>query len=470
MEAAAPKAEEVSPVNVEEKKPKAEEKKSKAEKLSKKEKTPKKERVHSMSIMSFLKHAKKEEPAAGTTPPLSEMPMMLETNETSEVKETKEATMEVEKEEENYMDLLKREEKQSVETLLEELKKRMVEADARRQAFYREAKKRRNVIIVSKEEKVDHVPVKEEKIDHVPDKEEEKSDEDEAVIEVVNEFEEVKDEATIEDVTPQLFTNAVVPTKHILLTINKNGLSPAELLELPRLLGFRYIHPDTDTDAKRVFFGISHASSEVVTGRTPLARDERVNYEDDSEDEEDEDDDIQGDDCNDTESEESEVETANRLDYGDGFLAEEDINIGDANLSAEEKSALVFRSVSGNKGKLNEEIKLSNQPFVLRPSEGVVMGVDLRACRCIINDPVFFSGVVATIKKKKLEVEKKPEEGVESVVAETGRRKVNMNDAVAKELAALIQGQSLTISQINDKMQEKYPGLPKRQVWSALWW
>ena len=61
-------------------------------------------------------------------------------------------------------------------------------------------------------------------------------------------------------------------------------------------------------------------------------------------------------------------------------------------------------------------------------------------------------------------VEKKPEEGVENAIAETGRRKVNMNDAVAKELAALIQGQSLTISQINDKMQEKYPGLPKRQV------
>lgn len=474
METAAPKAEEVTPVNVEEKKPKveekkakAEEKKPKAEKLSKKEKTPKKERVHSMSIMSFLKHAKKEEPAASGAPPLSGVPVtpgvpvVPETSETKEEKETNEAKMEVEKEEENYMDALKREEKRSVETLLEELKKRMTEADARRQAFYREAKKRRSVIIVSKEEKVDQVPVKEEA----------KSDEDEeAVIEVVNEFEEVKDEATIEDVTPQLFTNAVVPTKHVLLTINKNGLSPAELLELPRLLGFRYIHPDTDTDAKRVFFGISHAASEVVTGRTPLARDERVNYEDDSEDEEDEDDDIQGDDCNDTESEESEVETANRLDYGDGFLAEEDINIGDANLSAEEKSALVFRSVSGNKGKLNEEIKLSNQPFVLRPSEGVVMGVDLRACRCVISDPVFFSGVVATIKKKKLEVEKKPEEGVESAIAETGRRKVNMNDAVAKELAALIQGQSLTISQINDKMQEKYPGLPKRQVWSVLWW
>lgn len=47
-------------------------------------------------------------------------------------------------------------------------------------------------------------------------------------------------------------------------------------------------------------------------------------------------------------------------------------------------------------GKLNEEIKLSNQPFVLRPSEGVVMGVDLKACRCVVNDPVFFSGVVAT--------------------------------------------------------------------------
>lgn len=473
MEAATPKAEEVTPVNVEEKKPKVEEKKPKveekkpkAEKLSKKEKTPKKERVHSMSIMSFLKHAKKEEPAASGEPPLSGVPVtpgvpvVSETSETKEEKETNEAKMEVEKEEENYMDLLKREEKRSVETLLEELKKRMTEADARRQAFYREAKKRRNVIIVNKEEKVDQVPVKEEA----------KSDEDEeAVIEVVNEFEEVKDEATIEDVTPQLFTNAVAPTKHVLLTINKNGLSPTELLELPRLLGFRYIHPDTDTDAKRVFFGISHAASEVVTGRTPLARDERVSYEDDSEDEEDEDDDIQGDDCNDTESEESEVETANRLDYGDGFLAEEDINIGDANLSAEEKSALVFRSVSGNKGKLNEEIKLSNQPFVLRPSEGVVMGVDLRACRCVISDPVFFSGVVATIKKKKLEVEKKPEEGVESAIAETGRRKVNMNDAVAKELAALIQGQSLTISQINDKMQEKYPGLPKRQVWSALW-
>ena len=134
----------------------------------------------------------------------------------NEANEAKEAKMEVE--EENYMDLLKREEKRSVETLLEELKKRMMEADARRQAFYRETKKRRNVIIVSKEEKIDQVPVKEE----------EKSDEDdEAVIEVVNEFEEVKDEATIEDVTPQLFTNAVVPTKHVLLTINKNGLSPA---------------------------------------------------------------------------------------------------------------------------------------------------------------------------------------------------------------------------------------------------
>lgn len=258
---------------MEEKKAKVEERKPKAEKLSK-EKTPKKERVHSMSIMSFLKHAKKEEPAAAATPQLSEMPVVPETNETNEANEAKEAKMEV-VEEENYMDLLKREEKRSVETLLEELKKRMIEVDARRQAFYRETKKRRNVIIVSKEEKIDQVPVKEE----------EKSDEDdEAVIEVVNEFEEVKDEATIEDVTPQLFTNAVVPTKHVLLTINKNGLSPAELLELPRLLGFRYIHPDTDTDAKRVFFGISHASSEVVTGRTPLARDERVNYEDDSED------------------------------------------------------------------------------------------------------------------------------------------------------------------------------------------
>ena len=31
-------------------------------------------------------------------------------------------------------------------------------------------------------------------------------------------------------------------------------------------------------------------------------------------------------------------------------------------------------------------------------------------------------------------------------------------------LKELILGQSWTITQINDKMQEKYPGLPKRQV------
>ena len=444
-----PKTEEVVPAKVEEKKPKP-------EKLSKKEKTPKKDRVHSMSIMSFLKHAKKEQPTEPAVP-------VVLTEPTEPVTPTEAATpaghseMEVEivdvERKEDYMDLVKKEEKKSVEELLAEVKKRMTEEDTRKQAFYREMKKRRNVIVVSKEEKIDNAPAKEE------NPKEKSDDEDEAVIEVVNEFEE---EATIEDVTPQLFTSTVVPTKHVFLTINKNGLTPAELLELPRILGFRYIHPDTDTDAKRVFFGISHASSEVVTGRTPLAHDDHVIYEESEEEEEE--DDIQGDDCNDTESEESEVETANRLDYGDGFLAEEDINIGDANLSAEEKSALVFRSVSGNKGKLNEEIKLSNQPFVLRPTEGVVMGVDLKACRCIINDPVFFSGVVETIKKKRLDVEKKAEECAEIMSSEPGRRKVNMNDAVAKELATLIQGQSLTISQINDMMQEKYPGLPKRQV------
>ena len=64
-----------------------EEKKPKAEKLSKKEKTPKKERVHSMSIMSFLKHAKKEEPAAAATPQLSEMPVVPVVPETNEANE-----------------------------------------------------------------------------------------------------------------------------------------------------------------------------------------------------------------------------------------------------------------------------------------------------------------------------------------------------------------------------------------------
>lgn len=416
------------------------------EKKTRKEKTPKKERVHSMSIMNFLKHKKEPEVPA---PPTA-------------VEEVEKSVAVPATEEECFVSKLMKAEKPSVEELVQELRARMLEQNQESERRRCELMKRKDMVVVSCEEKMDETPAKQE------EKEEEERDEEEAVIEAVEPMEPMEpmeEEATIENVTPPLFTTSVVPTKHMIMTINKNGLSPRELLELPRLLGFRYIHPDTDTSAKRVLFGISHAFSDVVTGRCPLAHDSHVNYEDDS-DEEEVEDDIQGDDCNDTESDESEVETANRLDYGDGFLAEEDLNIGDANLSAEEKSALVFRSVSGNKGKLNEEIKLSNQPFVLSCAEGVVMGVDLRACRCIINDPAFFSEMLQTMKKQRLEVSEKEatEESGENANQEGSRRKMNMSEKMARELAELVQGKSYTISQIDEMMQEKYPGLPKRQV------
>ena len=39
-----------------------------------------------------------------------------------------------------------------------------------------------------------------------------------------------------------------------------------------------------------------------------------------------------------------------------------------------------------------------------------------------------------------------------------------MNEEMVQVLSGLIQGQAITITQINDKMQERFPGLPKRQV------
>ena len=64
---------------------------------------------------------------------------------------------------------------------------------------------------------------------------------------------EVEDTNDIIDITPQLFTETTVPTKHMIMTINKNNLTSSQLLSLPHLLGFRYIHPDTDTDKSKVF-------------------------------------------------------------------------------------------------------------------------------------------------------------------------------------------------------------------------
>lgn len=426
------------------------EKTPKKERPMKKEKTPKKEKVQSMNIMSFLKHSKKTEtPKSNTTEKeinaidnvVDETPSKI----MNEIDHTDKPSFL----EENQG------EKPSIESLVELMKKQMKSYHERSVERAKEQKRMKEVIMVSLEEKKDEVMEIEEK--------DEEKDEETAVVEVENEFE---TEADIVEVTPHMFTETV-PQKHMIMTINKQNLSPLQLLTLPHVLGFRYIHPDTDTSKSKVLFGISHATSDSVTGRCPLGHDDRIDYSHDSDDSEEElnEDDIQGDDCDDTESDASEIEeTANQLDYGDGFLAEEDINIGDANMTAEEKSALVFRSVSGNKGKLNQQVKLSNQPFVLSRSEGPLMGVDLKQCKTIICDPVFFASTVASMREKRLEVGVGEEPEQPNVETPRSAKKVNMSEDMVKELKELIVGQSFTISQINDRMQERYPGLPKRQV------
>ena len=98
------------------------------------------------------------------------------------------------------------------------------------------------------------------------------------------------------------------------------------------------------------------------------------------------------------------------------------------------------------------------------------MGVDLKACRCVINDPSFFSETLQTMKRQRLEVSEKEavEESAENGIQEGSRRKMKMNEKMARELAELVQGKSYTILQINEMMQEKHPGLPKRQVCTVI--
>lgn len=287
-------------------------------------------------------------------------------------------------------------------------------------------------------------------------------EEEEALIEVANEFDS-PEEATLLDATPAMVS---APQRAIELTVEKNSLTAAELPQLTSLLGFRYLEADSDMAPRSVFFGISHKQSEKVTGRHPLARDDRVDYDAESESEELTEEDVPGDDCNDTESESGESEEANRLDYGDGFLAEEDLNIGDGNLTAEEKSALVFRSVSGNKGKLTRETRLPNVPIVVSARNSGEFGVDLQRCRCVINDPVFFERQIEALRSRPIElVAGETEDGVsETPEKRAAVKRLNMNEEMVQVLSALIQGQAITITQINDKMQERFPGLPKRQV------
>ena len=273
-------------------------------------------------------------------------------------------------------------------------------------------------------------------------------------------------DALILDVAPALLP--AVSLSHEVMTVEKAALSSVELLKLPFMIGFRYIQADTETPKRRIFFGISHKIGRFATGRAPLARETGVDYEEDSEEEMEGDnetlellgDEPQGDDCDDTESESGESESGNQLDYKDGFLAEEDINIGDASLTAEEKSALVFRSVSGSKGKRSEPagIWASNQPFVLAASDEPKFGIDLRECSGILQDPAFFVETVEALRKKRLEL-------VEEVEV---KRKVNMTEEMVKTMGEIIAGQQLTISQIVESMQKRFPGLPKRQIESKL--
>ena len=438
-----PNREEVETVPEEPKTPK---------KDKKKEKVPKKETVKSMSILSFLKHTKKldtplQSDPGNTDPEEKEvdLPAKTSTNEVDIIKEASSSS-------------------HSIEGLLAELKERMElgskESQKRLEALHQHVKE----IVVMEEMKTESTSQSNNpqtgpiiQSESLPS---EVHSQEEAVIEMVNEFE----ETSIMDVTPQMFTDSTKLTKHMILTVNKSDLLPSELIQLPHMLGFRYIHPDTDTNSKHVLFGICHRTSNVVNGRRPLAQDEHVDYEEESD--ESMDDEIQGDDCNDTESESG--DDINQLDYGDGFLAEEDINIGDGNLTAEEKSALVFRSVSGNKGKLNQDTHISSTPFVVSNANCIDLGLDLRQCNCVIGDPVFFEGKVEQLKSRRLEVgvgEKSEESETTSEPSKNkSNKKLNINDDMVREMCTMIQGQAFTISQINDKMQERFPGLPKRQV------
>ena len=72
------------------------------------------------------------------------------------------------------------------------------------------------------------------------------------------------------------------------------------------------------------------------------------------------------------------------------------------------------------------------------------------------------------MKSRRLEVgvgEKSEESETTSEPSKNkSNKKLNINDDMVREMCTMIQGQAFTISQINDKMQERVPGLPKRQV------
>ena len=380
---------------------------------------------------------------------------------------------------------------------------------------------------------------KQEKGVHAMDVEE--SAEDDAMIEIVNEFDSDDENTTtttttttkgkrsnshssshspgaeqIADIAPPVLSTLSYSSSsgHSSLstatfTINKNALSTDDLPLLPATLGFRYLQPDTDMKPKQVFYGISHRTSKIVSGRTPLLRDLEIDYDEmDDEDEmnEGEEEEELGDDCNDTESEEQEEEegedVSNHLDYGDGFLAEEDRQAGDDDLTAEERSKLMFHLVSGNKGK-QKRLVTSSTPFIVDVAKNG-LPQELQPCMVVMGDPLFFAEKVAELRSRRLEVAigtgggragpSSSSSSIPTTTAVTGdisspsgsmyahsdssnthaeagigktrssAKRVSMTDEMVRTMCSMIQGQSMTIPQIVEQMQEQYPGLPKRQV------
>ena len=370
----------------------------------------------------------------------------------------------------------------------------------------------------------------------------EENDEDVAMIEIVNEFDSEDDDIAttakdkhstahssshssrveqIADISPPVLSTLSYASSSsqsslstATFTINKNALSADDLPLLPATLGFRYLQPDTDMKPKQIFYGVSRRVSEVVSGRTPLLRDPEIDYDEiDDEDEmiDGEEGEELGDDCNDTESEEQGEEegedASNHLDYGDGFLAEEDRQVGDDDLTAEERSKLMFHLVSGNKGK-QKRVVTSNTPFVVDVAKDG-LPKELQSCVMVMGDPLFFAEKVAELRNRRLEVaigtgsgstNTHPSSSITTATtpndvshptgdalstsssvhthtdssnthtdAGVGKtrpsgKRVSMTDEMVRTMCSMIQGQSITIPQIVEHMQEQFPGLPKRQV------
>ena len=95
-----------------------------------------------------------------------------------------------------------------------------------------------------------------------PSEAEIESDSEEAIIEDT-----ATNDAEILDVAPALLP--AVSLSHDVMTIDKTPLTSSELLKLSFMIGFRYIHADTETPRRRIFFGISHKTGRFVPGRSP---------------------------------------------------------------------------------------------------------------------------------------------------------------------------------------------------------